>query len=101
MDEEDKALLEETAKLAKSNNKILKGMQRTARWSFALHSIKWIIIAVITLWSFTLIQPYLVKIAEIYTGVKSAQESVGNIQNKINLDANQFSDLLKSFGGGD
>ena len=98
MNEEERILLEEMAKLAKTNNKILKGMQRNARIAFFIHSLKWIAIVVAIFWSYALIQPYLVQIGEIYSGVKSAQDSIGNIQGQINFDSSQIGDFFKSFG---
>lgn len=97
MNEEEKALLIETAELARKNNKILRGMQREANVGKLFHSLKWLVIIAVTVWSYFLIQPYLKQIQSIYTSVQGAQQSVTDLQGKMQIDTSQFENFLKSF----
>lgn len=98
MNEEEKALLEESIKLSRENNKILRGMQRNARIERFWHLLKWIVIVVITIWSYFLIQPYLVQLQEAYQNIQGAKNAVSDIQGKIPFDSSQIQDILKDLG---
>lgn len=97
MNEEEKALLVETAELARKNHKILQGMRREANIGKLISLIKWAIIVISVFWSYSFIQPYLNQLQEVYTGVKGAQQSVSSLQGKMQIDPAQIENLLKSF----
>jgi type II secretory pathway component PulM len=97
MNEEEKALLLETAELARKNHKILQGMRRDANIGKLISAVKWIVIVGSILLSYSLIQPYLNQLQEMYTSVKGAQQSVSSLQGKMQIDPAQIENLLKSF----
>ena len=59
MTPEERSLLERTAALAEENNKILRSMQRKARWQAAFQIGYWVIIIALTFGAFYFIQPYI------------------------------------------
>jgi len=97
MNEEEKALLLETAELARKNHKILQGMRRDANIGKLISAVKWVVIVGSILLSYSLIQPYLNQLQEMYTSLKGAQQSVADIQGKMQIDPSQIENLLKSF----
>ena len=88
MDPESKELLQATFKLAEENNKLLhkvRGVQKRATlWTVA----RYVLIIGIALGSFYFIEPYLIKIMDLYS-------SVSGIQQK--MDNNSLQNLLKKF----
>lgn len=99
MNEEEKELLESTYELAKSNNKILKGMRRKERVSTVFHAIKWIAIIAITIWSYVLIQPVLSQISGVYQNVQETTSAVKGLQDRAQDLQNGagFENLLQLF----
>ncbi len=75
MTPEEKSLLERTCKLAEENNRLLKGIRRSARWSSVMRYVYWIIIIVLSFGAYYFIQPY---VNFIMTELGSLQ---GNAQN--------------------
>lgn len=93
MNEEEKAQLREAIDLSKENNKILKGMQRSARIERFWHLLKWIVIIVITIWSYYFIQPFLEQFQAMYQSINDAKDAVGSVQ----IDTSAFQELLNQF----
>ena len=75
MSPEEKVLLERTLKLSEENNKILRKMQRTARWAIVWGFIKLAFVVVPLVAGYFLLQPYLNQALEGYKGV---QELINN-----------------------
>ena len=59
MTPEERSLLERTATLVEENNKLLKSMQRSARWRTAMQVGYWVLILGLTFGAFYFIQPYI------------------------------------------
>ena len=59
MTPEERSLLERTAALTEENNKLLKSMQRSARWRTAFQIGYWVLIIGLTFGAFYFIQPYI------------------------------------------
>ncbi len=85
MSPEEKRLLEEALLLSRENNKILKKMRRGQLIGNILGSLKWIILIIVTIWSWFLVQPYFEKMLQMYTQVQEASNSVNNL--KLNVDS--------------
>ena len=59
MTPEERSLLMRTASLVEENNKLLKSMQKSARWRTAFQIGYWVIILALTFGAFYFIQPYI------------------------------------------
>ena len=59
MTPDERSLLERTAALAEENNRLLKSMQKSARWKTAFQIIYWVIIIALTFGAIFFIQPYI------------------------------------------
>ena len=81
MTPEEKGLLEESVRLAKENNKILRGIRRKNRLSSLIHIIYWVLIIGSIIGSYYAIAPYIAPLKEI---INTAQNNLGSIQNAIN-----------------
>ncbi|MFA7193404.1 MAG: hypothetical protein WC087_00610 [Candidatus Paceibacterota bacterium] len=99
MTPEEKRLLQETADLAKENNQILRKMRRGQFIGNIIHSLKWIILIIITIWSWVLIQPYFEKMLMMYAQIQETTESVNQFKTQTNtaLDSSGLQNLLQTF----
>ena len=77
----EKQLLEETAKLTKENNKMLRGMARAARWSRFFTFLKWIVIVALTFGAYYYLEPYLKTLLNIYGSLGTTVPDIEDIQN--------------------
>lgn len=71
MDSEERALLERTAKLGDENNRILKKMERRARWAFLWWFIKVLIIVVPLVIGYFYLEPYINQALDSYKAVSN------------------------------
>jgi hypothetical protein len=91
MDPESKKLLEDTFKLAKDNNVILRKIRRRQKWSSFMQVIYWLIIIGISVGAFYLLQPYVNKMMTLYNQISGSSQTV----NSVNL--NSIGDMLKNY----
>lgn len=97
----EKKLLEETARLAEENNKILRGMRNANRWARFFGFIKWLIIIGVAVGSFYYIKPYLSAVLTIYDQIGGPVPSADVFQNLLNsLDPAALEGLLKKTPSG-
>jgi len=82
MNPQEKELLEETAGLARENNKILRSLRRSARVGQIIRVAYWVILIGASVGAYYYIQPYLEQLLGVYTGL---QNGVGNINSFFNL----------------
>jgi len=79
---EERALLEKSIRLGEDNNKILRSMKRSQRWSSIFRAIYWILIIGSAFGAYYFIQPYFDQVVDMYNGAKSNLDSIsGVIQN--------------------
>jgi len=99
MNEEEKRLLEETARLTKENHKILKGMQRKQALGALWSTIKWIVIILFTIWSWMLVQPYIERMQRLYEQVQETSNTVNDLKVKAEttLNPSGLQDVLNVF----
>lgn len=99
MEPQDRKLLEETAKLAKENHKMLKSMHRKQSLATIVSVIKWIIIVIVTLWAWVLIQPMIEQVAQLYTQVQDTSKAVADLKVQADgaLENSGLQDLLNIF----
>jgi len=71
MNPEEKAQLKEVLGLSEENNKILRKMRNSMRWSQFFRFIYWIIIIGTAIGAFYYLQPYLDKIVKAYNVLQS------------------------------
>lgn len=92
-------MLSEALQLSKENNKILKGMRRGQIIANIIHSIKWVLIIIITIWSWFLVQPYFEKMLQMYVQVQEASQSVNDLKVKTDsaMDISGLQNLLETF----
>ena len=73
--------LSQILELTKENNKILRGMRRSARISSFLRYVYWAIIIGSTVSAYYYLQPYINQILKVYDEVNS---TVKNVNQKVN-----------------
>ena len=83
MTPEEKALLEETAKLARENNKILRGIRRSNRLSAFFRIIYWAVIIGSAFGAYYFLQPYVNALVKSYNNLQQNIESVKNVTAKL------------------
>lgn len=76
MNPNEKELLEKTYELEKENNKMLRSIRNSGRWSLVFRIFYWLIIIGLSVGAFYFIQPYLQSLMDTYSNV---QDSIGNI----------------------
>jgi amino acid permease len=84
MTPEERELLTKSIKISEENNKILRGMRRSARIASALRIFYWVIILGSAFGTYYFIQPYIDAIVRNYNGM---QQNADLIKNSINLPA--------------
>ncbi|MCC7160420.1 hypothetical protein IT399_01705 [Candidatus Nomurabacteria bacterium] len=88
MDPESKRLLEETLALTKENNKMLHKVRSVQKWATFWLYLKIFIIIGVALGVFYYIEPYVNKVADLYSSISGTTQ-------KINNTNNSFQDFLK------
>ena len=82
MSPEERELLEKSVSLAEDNNKMLRSMRRSQRWTSIMRAIYWIIIIGSAFGAYYFIQPYIDQLMNVYGGAKSDLNSLNQmIQN--------------------
>jgi len=74
-----KEKLERTFELAEENNKMLKKIVRSMRWSRIFRTISAIVIIGASVGIFYFLQPFFEQIAETYSVFRDSVNSLGNI----------------------
>lgn len=83
MEQDEKQLLQKTYDLAKENNKILRGIRRSNRWSAFMRIVYWLLIIGASIGAFYFIQPYLNAATNAYKSLESGLNNVKSVTNKI------------------
>ena len=83
MNPNEKELLQKTYELSQENNKILRGIRRSNRWSGFFRVIYWVLIIGVSIGAFYFIQPYINAITKTYGSLQQNINDVKNITNKI------------------
>jgi len=81
MDPETKDILEETLKLSKENNKMLRKMRSIMRWSRAVKAVYWVVIIGSMLGAYYYFQPFIDSIQggfENLMSIFSKSQSLGD-----------------------
>jgi hypothetical protein len=92
MTPEEREILNRSIELAEENNKILKGIRRSARFSSFVRIIYWAIIIGTAFGTYYFIQPYIDPLIKGYNGIKDSLNSVKNT-------TTNFPSLPNIFGG--
>lgn len=80
MSPDEKQLLQKTLELTEENNKILRHMRSSNRWSATIRIFYWILIIGVSVGAFYYLQPYLDLAKKLYG---SSQTDLNQIQNVI------------------
>jgi len=83
MTPEERELLTQSIKLAEENNKILRGMRRSARFATVLRVIYWLLILGAAFGTYYFVEPYLNAVIKSYTSMQKNIESVKNVTNTL------------------
>jgi hypothetical protein len=70
MDPQERSLLERTLKLSEENNKILRSMQRAARWAILWGFIKVLIVIIPLVAGYLYLEPYFKQAIDNYNGIR-------------------------------
>ena len=83
MSPEERELLTQSIKLAEENNKMLRSMRRSARFSSFLRIVYWLLILGSAFGIYYYTQPYVDAVIKSYNGMRENVESVKNVTNKL------------------
>ena len=83
MDQSLEKLLKENLELSQENNKILRSMRSSARWSRFFKIIFWLIIIGTTAGTYYYLQPFLAEMMKAYQGIVSGANKIGEIGNTV------------------
>lgn len=83
MTPEERQLLRETAELTKENNKILRGIRRSNRFSAFFRIVYWVLIIGSAIGAYYYIQPYINAVSEAYVQMKQNIETVKGVTSKL------------------
>lgn len=83
MSPEERELLTRSIELSEENNKMLRSMRRSARFSSFLRLVYWVLIIGSAIWTYYFIQPYLEAIIKGYEGMQKGVQSVSSVTDKI------------------
>lgn len=83
MNPNEKQLLQETYDLVQENNKILRNIRRSNRWSNIFRIFYWTLIIGASIGAFYFIQPYIDAITKTYGSLEQNINDVKGITNKI------------------
>ena len=95
MTPEERRLIQETLDLSRENNQILKKMRRGQFIGNIIHSLKWVVLIIITIYSWIVIQPYFEQMLSMYTQVQDATDSVNSM--KLTTDMSGLQNWLETF----
>ena len=93
-DSQEKKMLEETLKLAKENNDMLRKMRRAQIWERITRIIYWCVVIIVALAGYYILQPFFEGVGEAYNTVR---ESVAEIKGV----ADSLPELPSFLGGGE
>ena len=87
MTPEEKSLLERTYRLAEENNKILRGIRRSNRFSAVMRVLYWLVIIGLSIGALYFIQPYLTlmtnSISQLQGGLNSANDAASSLKDLL------------------
>jgi hypothetical protein len=83
MNPNEKELLQKTYELTEENNKILRGIRRSNRWSTLFRVFYWIVIIGISIGAFIYIQPYVDSVMKAYNSIQNDLNTVKSVTNKF------------------
>ena len=83
MTPEERELLNKSITLAEENNKMLRSIRRSARFSSVLRAIYWLIILGTAFGAYYFIKPFIDPVVKSYNGMQQSIENVKNITNNL------------------
>jgi hypothetical protein len=83
MSPEERELLTKSIELAEENNKLLRGMRRSARISTILRILYWVIIIITAFGTYYAFQPVINSLVESYNGMRDSVNSIKTITDKL------------------
>lgn len=90
------AEIAEIKRMVQENNKLLKKIHATGRWSMILGFVKWAVYIGLIIGSYALLQPYLNQMMETYSGIQESAGALSDLKSQTQgIDINSLKDLLK------
>ena len=83
MSPEERELLTKAIKLSEENNKILRGMRRSARLSSFFRLAYWTVIIIVTIAGYMIIQPYIQAAMKGYAEMQKGIQTISNTTSKL------------------
>ena len=88
MNPDEKDLIKETYDLEKENNRLLKNLRNTNRWTVFFRVVYWTVIIGVAVGAFYYIQPYVNNILSAYENVQNDLMNVKSVVNKVSNKSN-------------
>ena len=88
MDPKEKDILEKTYQLEKENNRILKGIRNTNRWTIFFKIIYWTLIILVAVGAFYFVQPYVDSFLNTYQNLTGDLGGIKSMLNKVTNKTN-------------
>lgn len=83
MNPQEKELLEKTLEYTRENNKMLRSMRRSIRFSSFLRSFYWLIIIGFGIWLYIFLQPFIDSLVGIYGEIGGLEELRNSLKSGI------------------
>ena len=95
MTPEDRSLLQRTYAMAEENNKILRSIRRSTRFSMLFRVVYWAVIVIASFGAYYFIQPYVQTMLGAYEQIQGGISGLQGNLNTAQNAANSIKDLLK------
>ena len=95
MTPDEKKLLAQTFELAQENNKILRGIRNSTRWSIAFKVVYWGAIIALSFGAYYFIQPYVNTLKDSITEVQKLGDGVKGTIDQVQKSSSMLKDLVQ------
>lgn len=83
MDPKERKMLEETYRLSKENNKILRGIRSSNRWNSFRRALYWLILLAIGIIGYMYLKPYLEQLQATYNAIQGGVEDFNDARSSV------------------
>ena len=89
--------IDELYEMVKENNKILRSMRSSMRWSAIFKTLYWVVIIGIAVGGYYFIQPYVQSVVNAYNGISADIKTVANVSNTTGKVTAPVTNIVKKY----